>query len=606
MEEAVSSFCSRLPKNSFAFFFFAGHGIQTKGVNYLVPTESKLSSEASLKYRTVSLDYVQDELEQSRSSLNVIVLDCCRDNPFERSLNRSMGQRGLAAVNEPPEGMIIAYATGRGKKASDGVGENSPYTYELAAALASRPKDGLTLIDGVFFKLGRTLKPKTDQHPHLYVDSTMPRYFLWKPDSGEVDDQVTSIASNASAEPASSKHQKPEVARPKSEPPKVASKSEMKDSPQYEQAKLRLEQADRFHGEGHFDLAVEAYGALINDPQVPSELRKQARRGRGASYLARGTQTSINLAIIDFQAAGERGIQLPVLKSEETLKVQSVTTGEQETKGKIRRNEIVLITKSQVDWLWVASVQGNSARQGWVRCDAFLSTTPTPASKSVSSGKPTQPKTLQPAIASTARPSTPQPTSVTPSASIPSPSSVIPPSSSSSTIQAFGTVAPNIAGSSSPTSSAMIQLDSNGRVIGQNPPANSQSVRRSSSPVQQVPQSSGQIITYDANGRQIIQPAGSVASRSLTPTQPQTVRPSTAKRTADDLRGPIWQPSRTAAHAAKNDLHAEYSTTTPNLSAANAATVHATTAAVLTAATTSAAIRSASAEHTDVSLAIQQ
>jgi hypothetical protein len=504
MEETISSFSRGLPKNSFAFFFFAGHGIQAKKANYLIPVGATLNSESSLKYRTVPLDFVRDELENSKSNLNVVVLDCCRNNPFERSWNRSLGQRGFAPLSPVPEGTVIAFATGDGKTAADGAGENSPYTRELAAALSSRPPQGLSLVEGVFFTLGRTLKPKTKQHPHLYVDSTMPKYFLWKPDSDAAQ------AAEASGRPPATNSSKPKIAvtPPKSPKPKLASNQTDETSQEYEQAKLRLEQADRFHSEGHFDLAIEAYGALINDGQIPRELRAQSRRGRGGSYLAQGTRKGINLAIIDFQAAGDRGIQIPVMRAEADLKV------EKDAKGKIRRNEIVLITKSRGDWLWVASAQGNHARQGWVSCSAFLSE-PGVSATGGSSGITSA--VVKPNVAEPNAVSTPQPVSASPSVSLGADLQSAPTKNPSIPIQAFGTDPLSTASSSG---GQIVRLDSNGQII--NP--QSQMSTPQFSPSQHnatPPTASGQTVTFDANGRQIIQPSNSLGTRSLLPNQAQ-------------------------------------------------------------------------------------
>lgn len=368
MESAISSFGRRLPQHSVAFFFFAGHGIQANGMNYLIPIGATLESESALKYKTVALDYVRDELSDSQSSLKVMVLDCCRNNPFERSWNRSLAERGMAPVQETPDGTIIAYSAADGKTAADGVGENSPYTSELSAALASRPAEGLTLFDGVFRRLGQNMKEKLNQRPHLYFDSTLPQYYLWKP-----DDFATSVSSKMELPLLSE-------ANPSSSLP--TAKSETPSAETYRAQNRLLDQAYTFHGERQFDLAIEAFTSLITDPEITSEIRNQARRGRGSCYLSQGTSKSINMAIIDFQAAKEPGVQLSVKTSDAELKVGS------ETKGKLFKNEIAMLTKSQGNWLWVEAVQGDKSRQGWVDFSAFLSTT-TPASSTTASSKPT-------------------------------------------------------------------------------------------------------------------------------------------------------------------------------------------------------------------------
>ena len=495
MEEAISSFSQRLPKNSFAFFFFAGHGIQAKKANYLIPVGANLNSESSLKYRSVPLDFVRDELENSKSNLNVVVLDCCRNNPFERSWNRSLGQRGFAPLPPVPEGTVIAFATGDGKVASDGQGDNSPYTRELASALSSRPAEGLSLVEGVFFTLGRTLKPKTRQHPHLYVDSTMPKYYLWKPSPKEDVESLEHAQISPIPEDDVSKHAKSEPSVKKPIGADAVAPKSTGSMPSH--GHDLLAQALRYHSEGEFDFAIEAFGALINDPDVSRDVRDQARKGRGGSYLAKGTAKSINRAIIDFKAAREPGIQLSVMRSEAELRDAKTIT------GKVHRNEIVLLTQSKGDWLWVESVQGSRSRQGWIKCSAFLASPTASDSKAVSIVLPNKATTAANASAVSVQPK----------------SSVV--TKSEPSVQPFGTSSDpftsppsqRVTSSQSSTStSPIIRLSVDGKPIGTVPSQSSQSV---SIQPNQPSSIQNQPLRFDQNGN-IIQswPQGST-SRSV-------------------------------------------------------------------------------------------
>ena len=84
MDEAVVRLKNRLSasSDSYGFFFYAGHGVQSGGENFLIPVEANIPSENALKSRAVSVQMVLDELNDARNSLNVVVLDACRDNPF--------------------------------------------------------------------------------------------------------------------------------------------------------------------------------------------------------------------------------------------------------------------------------------------------------------------------------------------------------------------------------------------------------------------------------------------------------------------------------------------------------------------------------------------
>ncbi len=130
MSRLVVQFGERLAGHDVGMFFFAGHGIQIKGKNYLIPVDALIRSENSVRAETVDVDAVLDQL--SPSPLNVVILDACRNNPFERRFRSVSG--GLAQM-EAPKGTLIAYATSPGKVALDGEGENSTYTTALLRAL---------------------------------------------------------------------------------------------------------------------------------------------------------------------------------------------------------------------------------------------------------------------------------------------------------------------------------------------------------------------------------------------------------------------------------------------------------------------------------------
>lgn len=126
MNRAIVQFGEKLRADTVALFFYAGHGMQVKGRNYLLPVDAQIQSEASVRVETVDVDGVLDQL--TISSLNIVILDACRNNPFERRF-RSVGG-GLAQM-DAPKGSLIAYATAPGKTAADGESRNGLYTQEL-------------------------------------------------------------------------------------------------------------------------------------------------------------------------------------------------------------------------------------------------------------------------------------------------------------------------------------------------------------------------------------------------------------------------------------------------------------------------------------------
>jgi tetratricopeptide (TPR) repeat protein len=130
MENAVIRLRNRLSTNaaSYGFFFYAGHGVQSNGDNYLIPADANIAGESFLRQRAVQMQVVLDELNQAGNTLNIVVLDACRDNPFNWSRS---GSRGLSVVGSQPADSIIVYATGSGQVAQDGTGRNGLFTEQL-------------------------------------------------------------------------------------------------------------------------------------------------------------------------------------------------------------------------------------------------------------------------------------------------------------------------------------------------------------------------------------------------------------------------------------------------------------------------------------------
>jgi uncharacterized caspase-like protein len=128
---SVSQFGQALKPGSVALFYYAGHGMQVRGRNFLIPVDADIQSEASARSESVDLDLVLEQLGPSR--LSMVILDACRNNPFEGKFRTARGS-GLAQV-DAPKGTLLAYATAPGKVASDGEGVNGLYTAELLKAM---------------------------------------------------------------------------------------------------------------------------------------------------------------------------------------------------------------------------------------------------------------------------------------------------------------------------------------------------------------------------------------------------------------------------------------------------------------------------------------
>lgn len=130
LDRALEDFKDNLNSNDVGLFYFAGHGVQIKGENYLVTTNTNCNDEISVKHSSFALNRLIDVMDSASNATNLIVLDACRNNPFIRAWNRGPEQTGLASIYTP-KGTLIAFATSPGEVASDGPNRNGSYTEAL-------------------------------------------------------------------------------------------------------------------------------------------------------------------------------------------------------------------------------------------------------------------------------------------------------------------------------------------------------------------------------------------------------------------------------------------------------------------------------------------
>jgi uncharacterized caspase-like protein len=128
MKRLIREFGQKLRAGGSGLFFYAGHGVQSSGRNYLIPVDADIQSEAEVEDSSVDVSLVLKYMDEAQNGLNVVILDACRNNPFARSFRSASD--GLAQV-DAPTGTLIAYATAPGRVASDGTGQNGLYTSEL-------------------------------------------------------------------------------------------------------------------------------------------------------------------------------------------------------------------------------------------------------------------------------------------------------------------------------------------------------------------------------------------------------------------------------------------------------------------------------------------
>lgn len=133
MRRAVADFAAKIAQagsDTVALVYYAGHGVQIDGENFLVPVDARIGREADVPLQAVRLNDVMNTLSSVPSRMKIVMLDACRNNPFSE-INKTAGH-GLAIV-DAPVGSIVSYSTSPGSEAEDGTGENSPYTTALLA-----------------------------------------------------------------------------------------------------------------------------------------------------------------------------------------------------------------------------------------------------------------------------------------------------------------------------------------------------------------------------------------------------------------------------------------------------------------------------------------
>jgi uncharacterized caspase-like protein len=128
MDDAIDAFSRELRQGGVGLFYYAGHGVQIDGQNYLIPVDAPLQSVAKVKYRSVPANGLLERMADAGNELNIIILDACRENVLMRE-SRSV-QRGLA-ITQAAQGSLVAYATAPGDVALDGSERNGVYTKYL-------------------------------------------------------------------------------------------------------------------------------------------------------------------------------------------------------------------------------------------------------------------------------------------------------------------------------------------------------------------------------------------------------------------------------------------------------------------------------------------
>ncbi len=188
LDEAIRDFARRIAGADAALVFYAGHGLQVAGQNYLLPIDAKLSSARDLDFEAISLDLVLRQLESGRDGkASLVFLDACRDNPLARNLARAMGvrseafARGLAPV-QAGAGTFIAFSTQPGNVARDGTGRNSPFAAALLVHMHTTAKG----LGAMMIEVRRDVMSATGNAQVPWDHSALTAEFYFQPAGGLV------------------------------------------------------------------------------------------------------------------------------------------------------------------------------------------------------------------------------------------------------------------------------------------------------------------------------------------------------------------------------------------------------------------------------------
>lgn len=178
MEEAIRNFGKEAKDADIAIFFYAGHGMEMRGINYLVPVDAQLKTEDDVEWECVNTNRILTTLDHANVKMSVVILDACRNNPFARSWNRALGDTGLKEMTTP-EGIMLIYATSPGKVASDGASSerNSPFTKALLQVLQEKSLN----VRELFAKVGDMVYEKTQKKQLPWIGGAFVGNFILNP-----------------------------------------------------------------------------------------------------------------------------------------------------------------------------------------------------------------------------------------------------------------------------------------------------------------------------------------------------------------------------------------------------------------------------------------
>ena len=177
MEMLIHEFGTNLIQTGgVGLFFYAGHGLQYHGDNYLIPIDAEILAEDEIAYKAINVRLLLGKLETAKNKLNIVILDACRDNPFASKWSnyRNTRNEGGLAKMDTPSGTVLMYATQPGNVASDGSGRNGLFTESLLGHISTPNIE----LDQLFKIVGRDVTEKSNNKQNPWKERIFSIIFI--------------------------------------------------------------------------------------------------------------------------------------------------------------------------------------------------------------------------------------------------------------------------------------------------------------------------------------------------------------------------------------------------------------------------------------------
>jgi tetratricopeptide (TPR) repeat protein len=274
MGEALDKFHAELRRGGVGAFYYAGHGIQVDGENYLIPIDAKLTREQDIAYEALPLGKILGAMEDAANDVNIVILDACRDNPFSRRWQRSTQAQGLAPV-QAVRGSYIAYATAPGDVASDGEGRNGIFTAQILKHIKTPNLD----VEDMFKLVRQDVLQATNNQQMPWDSSSLVGEFSFNSNSTPVATSSPAPESNNST-PVATSTPVPESTTPVETSTPAPETTTPPSNPQQDSAEELAQQGDDQHSRGDYLGAIDILSqALALNPNDAN-----AYNNRAAAY----------------------------------------------------------------------------------------------------------------------------------------------------------------------------------------------------------------------------------------------------------------------------------------------------------------------------------